>query len=182
MTLDRRALLSTAAAAAALAAAPAIAATAAEIDTRVRLAVEALQAKVPGGRELYAQARGALVLPNVIKGGFVLGGAYGEGALLIEGQTAGYYALAAASVGFQAGVQRSTQVVLFMTDAALENFRRAQGWQAGVDAELTVLDTGIAAGVGTATAAAPVIAIVFGQDGLLAGASIQGAKISPIAR
>ncbi len=179
MTLPRRAFI---ALPLALAAGVARAATAAEIDARVRIAVDTLLTQVPGGPELWGQAKGALVLPDVVRGGFVIGGAYGEGALLIGGETVGYYSLAAASLGFQAGAQRSTQVLLFMTDAALSRFRASDGWRVGADAVVTVLDRGVAAGVDTLSQPAPVIAVVFGQDGLMAGASVEGAKISPIRR
>jgi lipid-binding SYLF domain-containing protein len=158
------------------------AATAAEIDARVRIAVDALMSRVPGGPELWAQAKGALVLPDIMRGGFIVGGAYGEGALLIGGETVGYYSIAAASIGLQAGAQRSTQVLLFMTDAALARFRASDGWRVGADATVTVLDQGVTTGVDTISQAAPVIAIVFGQDGLMAGASVEGGKISPIRR
>ncbi|MGF1657883.1 MAG: YSC84-related protein [Rubrimonas sp.] len=152
------------------------------IDTRVRLATEELRASVPGAAELLDQARGVLIMPNIVKGGLIVGGAYGEGALLVGGETVGYYALAAASLGFQLGVQSSKQALLFMTDASLEKFRASQGWQAGVDAEVTMPGDGLSAQLKTTSREAPVIAIVFGQDGLLAGASLEGAKFSPIAR
>ena len=183
MTLSRRRLIVGAAALPpALAAGGAAASTAAEIDARVRIAVEALTTRVPGGAELWAQARAALVLPDIVRGGFVIGGAYGEGALLIGGETAGYYSFAAASLGFQAGAQRMTQVLLFMTDAALAGFRASNGWRVGADASVTVLDTGVATGVDSLSNPAPIIAIVFGQDGLMAGASVEGGRISPIRR
>jgi lipid-binding SYLF domain-containing protein len=85
-------------------------------------------------------------------------------------------------VGFQAGVQKSSHALFFMTDAAVENFRRADGWEIGADAEVTFPDAGLNAQTNTTIAEKPVIGIVFGQDGLLLGASLEGAKYSPIAR
>ena len=184
-SLTRRAALARiggAATCAALAVAPAQAEQREVIDTRVRLAMEELRATVPGAAELLDQSRGVLIMPNIVKGGLILGGAYGEGALLVGGETVGYYALAAASLGFQLGVQSTKQALIFMTDAALEKFRTSQGWQAGVDAEVTVPGDGLSAQLKTASREAPVIAIVFGQDGLMAGASVEGAKYSPIVR
>ncbi len=152
------------------------------IDTRVRLARAQLVETVPGARELLEQAKGVLIMPNIVKGGLIVGGAYGEGALQISEETVGYYALAAASVGFQLGLESSKQALFFMTDASLEKFRRSQGWQAGVDAKVTVPGDGLSAQLNTTSREAPVIAVVFGQDGLMAGATVEGAKYSPIQR
>lgn len=156
--------------------------SAATIDARVRRALEELRATVPGSADLLALAKGVLVMPEILEGGLIVGGAYGEGALLVGDQTVGYYSLAAASLGLQLGVQSSRQALLFMTDDALERFRRADGWQAGLDAQVTVPGDGLATFVNTTAQPAPVIAIVFGQDGLMAGAAVEGAKYSRIER
>jgi len=60
---------------------PATATSVAEIDRGVDAAVQALYDKVPEAQALTAQARGILVFPKVLKGGFIFGGQYGEGAL-----------------------------------------------------------------------------------------------------
>jgi len=125
-------------------------------------------------------------MPSVVKGGFIVGGSYGEGALrYVEGYeapAAGYYSVAAASVGLQAGVQSSSHVLFFMTDEAVENFRRSDGWEVGADAEVTFPDAGLNLGVNSTLLQKPIIGVVFGQDGFLVGASLEGSKYSPIAR
>lgn len=171
----------------ALAAAPVAAAEAEVIEARTNLALEKLYAEVPGARDLAAEARGMLVMPRVVKGGLLVGGSYGEGALRLNtpegyGPTVEYYSVAAASFGLQAGVQETSHVLLFLTDAALAGFRRADGWEIGADAEFTALDKGVNLDVNTTKASKPVLAIVFGGSGLLLGASLEGAKYSRIAR
>lgn len=179
----RRAIVVLAAAAAASAPVGAARADSArEIDAKVDLALEELFATVPGTRDLAAAAKGVLVLPDVVKGGLIVGGAFGEGALRVNGATAEYYSFAAASFGFQAGVQSTKQALFFMTDAALASFRGAQGWEAGVDAEVTFPGDGLQAGIDTTNARNPVLGFVFGQDGLMAGASIEGGKYTRVAR
>jgi lipid-binding SYLF domain-containing protein len=170
------------AAGAALATAPAMAEDAQVIDVKVRLAFDELYNTVAGARELAANAKGVLMMPDVTKGGFLIGGAYGEGALLINQNTVGYYSVGAASFGFQAGLQSTKHALFFMTTAALEKFRRSDGWELGLDAEFTVPGKGLATGISTTTEQAPIILVVFGQDGLLLGASIEGAKYSPLIR
>jgi lipid-binding SYLF domain-containing protein len=167
---------------AALVAGAAPADSGATIDAKVDRALAQMFRTVPGAEDLASQARGMLVMPDIVKGGFLIGGAYGEGALRIDGRTEGYYSLAAASVGLQLGVQSSKQALLFMTDEALAQFRNADGWVAGVDAEVTIPGDGVHTGLTTKTNRPPVIAIVFGQDGVLAGASVSGAKYSRISR
>ena len=159
------------------------------IDARVNLALGTMWSKLPETRKLSPRARAMLVMPDVFKGGFVLAGSYGEGALLLndevqgyEAPAAGYYSVGAASVGLQIGVQSSSHVLFFMTDEALERFRQSEGWEIGADAEVTFPDAGLNAQANSTLLQKPVIGVVFGQDGFLVGASLEGAKYSPIAR
>lgn len=156
--------------------------SAAEIDADVDRALRLLFDSVAGSEELAARARGVLVMPSVIKGGLIVGGSYGEGALRIGGATADYYNVAAASVGYQIGVQETAHALFFMTEPALERFRQSKGWELGADAEFTVPGDGISLNVDSTSAGKPVIAVVFAQDGLLAGASLEGAKYTRIRR
>ncbi|MEM7544437.1 MAG: YSC84-related protein [Pseudomonadota bacterium] len=156
--------------------------SAAEIEADVNRAEQKLFATVPGTRELAAQARGVLIMPDVIKGGLIVGGSYGEGALKIGGVVDGYYSVAAASIGYQIGVQSTSHALFFMTQPALDRFRNASGWELGADAEFTVPGDGISLNLDTTTIKSPVIAVIFAQDGLLAGASLEGAKYTRIAR
>jgi lipid-binding SYLF domain-containing protein len=190
--LNRRSLLAAGASIAltglalGIASGPAQAAGRTVIDKRVRMALDQMFAQLPGTRDLAAQARGMLVMPSVVKGGFILGGAYGEGALLPSGgqgaTASAYYSMASASVGLQLGVQSSSHVLFFMTDEALERFRRADGWEIGADAEVTLPESGMALQLNSTLMNKPVVGIVFGQDGFLLGASLEGAKYSPIVR
>lgn len=178
----RRRLLATAALLP-LAAAPAVAAASEEaqvIDLKVDLALKRLYRSVRGAEELVGEAKGVLVVPQVTKAGLIVGGLYGEGALRVNGATVAYYALAAASFGLQAGAQRFDQALLFMTTEALERFRRSEGWEVGVDAEVTTPGRGLSTALNTTVARNPIISFTFGQEGLMAGASIEGAKFTKI--
>lgn len=177
--LTRRAAL-----AAAMIALPAFASadSAAEIEADVDYAMDRMFASVPGTKELAARARGVLIMPDVVKGGLIIGGSYGEGALKIGGATDGFYSVAAASVGYQIGVQTTSHALFFMTQEALDGFKRSEGWELGADAEFTVPGDGISLNLDTTTVKSPVIAVIFAQDGLLAGASLEGAKYTRIVR
>lgn len=168
---------------------PAHAAEKEAIDSRVTLALRTMYRQLPNTKALAPRARGMLVMPDVLKGGFLLGGAYGEGALLLnaagrgyDGPSAGYFSVAAASLGLQVGVQTTSHVLFFMTDDALKGFRRADGWEVGADAEVTFPEAGLNLQVNSTLLEKPVIGVVFGQDGFLVGASLEGAKYSRIVR
>jgi len=93
-------------------------------------------------REYLKQAKGVLVFPKVFKAGFGFGGEYGEGALRIKGKTVDYYSTAAASFGFQIGVQKKSIILLFTQQAALKHFRESSGWKAGVDGSVALATLG----------------------------------------
>lgn len=153
-----------------------------EIDARVDQALSELLATVPGSRAAAAQAAGILIMPRVNEGGFIYGGAYGEGALMVGGAKVDYFSVASASFGLQAGAQRYKHALFFMTPEALAEFRTADGWEIGLDAEYALPSASGAATVTTSTFDKPIYAVVYGQEGLIIGASIEGSKYSRIVR
>jgi lipid-binding SYLF domain-containing protein len=161
-------------------AAPAVAGSAAEIDKEVGLALEKLYASSPAAVELAKVAKGILVFPNVIKAGLVVGGQYGEGALLVGGKTAGYFNTVAASYGLQAGAQSFGYAMFLMTDVSLDYLKKSEGWEVGVGPTVVVMDEGLAKSLTTSTAKEDIYAFIFGQKGLMAGIGLQGSKITKI--
>ena len=69
-----------------------------------------------------------------------IGGAFGRGALRIDGVSVDYYSAASASVGFQIKAQQFSHALFFMTEDALAGFRRSPGWEAGAEAEYVLND------------------------------------------
>ena len=165
-----------------LLAAPAGAETAAEIDAGVQSARDACAADIAGCEAAAEKAQGMLVFPKVTKGAIGIGGSYGEGALIVDDKPAGYYSTAAASIGLQLGGETYSQIIMFMTDEALESFRNSSGWEAGANAKVAMIDQGKAADVNSIIANSPVVAFVFGQQGLMGDLSVEGAKITKLDR
>jgi len=153
---------------------------AAQIDARVDATREYLLGKYPGTQDLTSKAVGVLYMPLMTEASFGFGGAYGRGALRINNVTVDYYSATSASFGFQIGAQQYAHALFFMTEKALSDFRRADGWELGADARYALPDRGGAIGADTTTSLAPVIALVFGQAGLIAGASLAGTKYTRI--
>lgn len=156
--------------------APAATAAETDLDARVQAALARLQERDEAAREVLELAKGVLVFPNVVKGGFGVGGAFGEGALLIDGQTAQYYRTTKASIGFQIGVQARSEVIVFLTDAALNHFRASRGWEAGVDGSIAIAEFGAVRGIDTNNTQQPIVGFVFGSQGLMYDLSLAGSK------
>ena len=159
---------------------PAAAASAAEIEQSVNSAVKKLAAKHPWTKELSEKAKGVLVFPNVVKGGFMVGGQFGEGALRKQGKTVAYYNTVSASYGLQAGLQKYGYALFFMTDSALAYLDRSDGWELGTGPSVVIMDKGMAGGITTTTASADVYAFFFDQEGMMAGLGLTGTKITRI--
>ncbi|NTX29105.1 hypothetical protein HT746_18535 [Burkholderia pyrrocinia] len=150
------------------------------IDASVNATLSRLYSTVPGSRELVAKSRGVLVFPNVLQAGFIVGGQSGNGALRVGGSTVGYYNTSSLSVGLQAGAQSKAIVFLFMTQDALDSFRKSDGWAAGADASVAVVKVGANGAVDTTTATAPVEVLVLTNAGLMGDLSVNGTKVTKL--
>ncbi len=153
---------------------------AATIDARVNQTLSTLYNEHPGTQELGNKAVGILVMPLVTEAGFGLGGSFGRGALRVGGATVDYYSQVKGSGGFQIGAQQFSHVLFFMTNEALTNFRRSEGYAVGANASVAVLNDGAALNAETTTTLAPTVAVIFGQAGLKIGATLEGVKYTRI--
>jgi lipid-binding SYLF domain-containing protein len=151
----------------------------AQIDARVDATQNFLFTRYPGTQDLAARSSGVLYMPLVTEAGFGFGGAYGRGALRIEGVTVDYYSAAKGTFGLQIGAQQYAHALFFTTPDALEKFRRSSGWAAGAEIRYATPEQGASIGKET-TELDPVIALVFGQQGLIAGATLSGVKYTRI--
>jgi len=157
---------------------PARGATAAEINRDAGNALKILYAKSDAAKKLGEKAKGILVFPGITKGGFMVGGQYGEGALLSGGKTAGYYSTVQVSYGLQAGIQKYGYALFFMTDSALKWIDKSGGFEVGTGPSIVVMDTGAASSLTTTTGQSEIYAFFFNQKGLMGGLGLQGTKIT----
>ncbi len=160
---------------------PATAESAEEIDAKSSQALETLYKESTAAKDLGAKAHGILIFPEITKGGFIVGGEYGEGELRVDGQTQGYYSSASGSIGLQLGLSSRSLVIMFLQEEALTKFLNDDdGWEVGVDADVTVVKVGATGSFDSTTVDKPVVAFNFGQTGLMAGISLEGTKVSKI--
>jgi lipid-binding SYLF domain-containing protein len=158
----------------------ALAASASAIDRDAKASLAQLYQTTPGAKALADKAVAILVFPSIVKGGFIIAGQFGDGALRKNNKTAAYYRSLAASYGFQAGIQAFGYVLFFMDDASLQYLDNSEGFELGVGPSLVVLDAGFGKNLSTTTLQKGVYAFIFDQKGLMGGVGIQGTKITRI--
>jgi lipid-binding SYLF domain-containing protein len=156
------------------------AASAAQINREAEKALLKLYVKSNKAKALSEKAVAILVFPSITKGGFIVGGQYGEGVLLKQGKPVAYYNTVSGSYGLQAGIQKYGYVLFFMTDSAQAYLDKSDGWEFGSGPSIVIVDVGAAGGVSTTTAKSDVYAFFFDQKGLMAGLGLQGTKVTKI--
>jgi lipid-binding SYLF domain-containing protein len=157
-----------------------LAATKAQIDERVHHTMQQFYQLSPAHRDLVARAKGVLVFPHVTKGGVGVGGEFGEGALRIDGKNVSYYSVSGASVGLTLGLANHKEIILFMTQETLDKFMNSHGWAIGADTGVAVLSKGAGGEYDTQTLQRPILAVVFGEKGLIGDVSLEGTKVTKL--
>lgn len=158
------------------------AATAEDLDKDSQQALQILYKAHPFAQTISRNAKAVLIFPKIIKAGLVFGGSYGEGEMLRGNKVDGYYNSVTGSWGLQAGAQSYAYAVFLMTDKAVNYVRETKGWEIGVGPTVVVVDEGVAKNLSSSTLKDDAYAFIFDQQGLMAGVSIEGTKISLIKR
>lgn len=158
------------------------AATAEDLDRDSLQALQTLYKTESVAKTLSQSAKAVLVFPNIVKAGLVFGGSYGEGVLLKGSQVIDYYNSVAGSWGLQIGAQTYGYAVFLMTDDAVSYIEKTKGWEIGVGPTVVVVDEGVAKNISSSSLKNDAYAFIFSQQGLMAGVSIEGTKISQIKR
>src|ERR1700753_3305477 len=107
-------------------------------------------------KELLRKSRAVLIVPNLVKAGFFLGGEGGDGVMLARSgrgtwSDPAFYTMASASFGLQIGIQAAEVVMLVMSDKALESVEQ-DSFKFGAQASLAVVTLGTNAQAATSTA------------------------------
>jgi lipid-binding SYLF domain-containing protein len=151
-----------------------------EINSGVDATLNRLYSTVQGSQSMARDAKGILVFPSVLSGGFIVGAQYGKGALRIGNRTSGYYNIAAGSIGFQAGAQSRALVIMFMTQDSLDKFLASNGWTAGADATVAAAKVGANGSIDTETMHQSVVSFALTNAGLSAGVAVNGTKVTKL--
>ena len=158
------------------------AATAEDLNKEAEHALEKLYRTNEVAKDISQKAKAVLIFPSIVKAGLFFGGAYGEGVLKEGGKVNSYYNSVTGSWGLQAGAQSYGYAVFLMNDKAVDYLKETHGWEIGVGPTVVVVDEGAAKNLSTSTLKEDAYAFIFDQEGLMAGVSIEGTKISRIDR
>ena len=152
----------------------------AELDASAATTLKHFYALNPANRKLVGKAAGVLVFSDVAKGGAGVAGEFGEGVLQLKGETANYYSVGSASIGLTLGFARHSEIILFMTQEALNRFTASDGWSVGADTSVAVVSEGAGGQYDSAVIGKPILGFIFGEKGLLGDVSLEGSKITRI--
>ena len=158
------------------------AATKSDIDNQVNKTLKEFFKTNPKYDGLANQAYGFLVFPSISKAGLIVGGEYGEGALLRESKVVDYYSTMSASIGLQIGSEVHTEIIMFMNKESFDKFQAGAGLSAGVEGGLAFLNKGEAKGYSTNSIDAAVLVFVYGNKGFMGNLSLEGSKFTKLTR
>ncbi len=148
-----------------------------ELITKARLTINAFKAddNMVWFRNNVQNAKGLLIIPQSVKGGFILGGSGGSGTLLIrengEWSYPAFYTMGSVTFGLQIGAEVSEIVLMIMTERGVERLLTSEFKLGG--------DISVAAGpVGAGAKAQTVDVLAFARSkGLYGGINLEGAVI-----
>ena len=141
-----------------------------------------LRNQVPGAGELLDAAAGVLVFPEVVTLSFAESGSYGEGALQVDSAPVAYYATARSVDTRDSGGRYRAELVLFMTEEALRNFRDRRAWEVGVDGRVAMLRAGTNGSIERESALGPVLGLIYSESGLDYNLDLDGSRFVRLAR
>jgi len=135
------------------------------------------------GSQLMRRAKGVLIVPSLIKGGFFLGGEGGTGVLLTRSgpkdwSYPAFYTLASASFGLQIGGEEAELIVFALTEKGLQAFMKDQ-FKIGAQAGLAVVTLGSTAEADTTSALNADLVVWSSSSGAYAGLTLNGSIIKP---
>ena len=131
-------------------------------------------------RRNAVNARGIFIVPQMLRGGFIIGGSGGRGVLFAQDPGTGkwsapaFYSMGSLSFGLQIGADASEIILLVMTDRGLNTMLSTE-FKLGADVAVAAGPVGVSAKAQTADI------LAFGRSqGLYGGVSLEGAVIEPL--
>ena len=130
---------------------------------------------------MLSDAQGLVIIPNMIKGGFVVGGRHGRGVLLVRAPDKNWHApvfvsMTGGSIGWQVGVQASDVILVFKTQQGVQGILNGK-FTIGADAAAAAGPVGRQAAAATDGQLKAEIYSYSRSRGLFAGVSIDGSVL-----
>jgi len=152
------------------------------VDQSLRAASKVLSGKdYPDALRNMGKARGVIIVPELVQGGFILGAAGGRGVLLSRmgpghWSYPAFYGMGSGSIGLQAGAKVSEIVFIILTEKGLAAILDHK-FKFGAEAGVTMVAVGIGLEGASTAATGPDIVAYANSNGLFAGASLEGSYI-----
>ena len=152
------------------------------IVDKARLVIEDVRTAPDSGAayDLIRQSAGVVIIPDMFKGGFVVGGSYGKGVVVArkDGKWSGpsFVYIGAGSFGFQIGVQLTDLILVVIGQNTMDSFMRSN-FKLGVDAAVAAGPVGAQATAATDLFLKGGIYSYSRSKGLFAGVSLEGAGL-----
>lgn len=183
MTLARRSVLAgTAAALLTPALARADARRQSLVDQSLRSAHKVLNSNnFPDALKLMARARGILIVPELVQGGFIIGAAGGRGVLMSRTRPGdwsypAFYGMGSGSLGLQAGAKVSEVTFIILTEKGLQALLDHK-FKVGAEAGVTMVAAGASFEGATTGAGGSDIVAFANSNGFFAGVSLEGSYL-----
>jgi SH3 domain-containing YSC84-like protein 1 len=152
------------------------------IVNKARIVIEEVKNAPDSGPayDLIRQSAGVAIIPDMFKGGFIVGGSYGKGVVVArkDGKWSGpsFVYIGAGSVGFQIGAQLTDLILVVIGQNTMESFLRSN-FKLGADAAIAVGPLGAQATAATEILLKGGIYSYSRAKGLFAGVSLEGAGL-----
>jgi len=112
-----------------------------EMKRDAQKALKKFHKEVSNSNQLIKKAKAIIVFKDVKEAGFMLGGRYGEGVLIVGDQIKEYISITSATMGMQMGVQKYSLVVLITSNSMLKEILRDDNdWEANIDVNVAVAE------------------------------------------
>jgi lipid-binding SYLF domain-containing protein len=152
------------------------------IVNKARLVMEEVKNAPDSGPayDLIRQSAGVAIIPDMFKGGFIVGGSYGKGVVAArkDGKWSGpsFVYIGAGSVGLQIGAQLTDLILVVIGQNTMDSFLRSN-FKLGADAAIAVGPVGAQATAATEILLKGGIYSYSRAKGLFAGVSLEGAGL-----
>ena len=139
-----------------------------ELLAEVESTKEKMIMQDPALSDVLASAKGYVIFPDVDEAGFIIGGAYGEGAVYENGKFVGVASLKQLDAGLQAGFESFAQLLIFDDQGTLDKLKDGS-FDGSAEMSAVALNKGVAEKIQFKDGIA---AVVMSKSGLMADMSI----------
>jgi lipid-binding SYLF domain-containing protein len=154
---------------------------AAELNAEAKATLAKFQAETKGAEAVFADAKGILVCPKIVKGGLGVGAEHGKCVLTSGADEPLYYGSTGLKAGMIAGIEAHSMILVLNTNEALAKFTSGEReWEFGVDASVAVAKIGAGGDIDTTNLKKDIVSFIFGSKGLIGDLTWEGSRFKKL--